>query len=134
MANYKLILPVFFILSAMLSLYGIYLFISTLSFRKNSVKVVGNVIEVKSRTNKNKQVIYAPVIAFKTEDGKEVRFESFSYKHTKNEVGDQMNILYDINNPSNAKTDDFRAIWGGTFLFLAIGLLGVIICGVLYRK
>lgn len=85
---------------------------------------------------------FAPVFEFDDADGERVRVysRSFSYPPVA-QVGDTIAVLYDPEEPEDARTDTFFAKWGvpliaGIFASLWFGgcLVGVLLLGWLRRK
>jgi hypothetical protein len=108
--------------------YGAYSLGTTLLLFKNAKKTSGIVVELKTAASNNRKrstrrVEYIPVVEFATAEGTRVTYTS---NVTVNNmavypVGTNVPILYQKDNPENARIDSFSQTWAGTFL-LPIGL------------
>ena len=66
---------------------------------------------------------YAPVVQFKTKEGKSITFKSSvsSNPHSYS-IGESIKVLYRESDPNNAIVNSFFALWGG---ILIVGGLGI---------
>jgi hypothetical protein len=77
-------------------------------------------------------IMYQPVIEFKTETGEMIRYtDPTSTSSPRHQIGDQVEILYDRNFPTNARENNFLSlhlpdaiVMGMGGIFLLMGLIG----------
>jgi hypothetical protein len=106
---------------------SVYLIINFWSFSSNSVQVSGTIssINVFGKTKPR----YNPSVRFETVTGATVEFEDSSYTTRPDyKVGDQVEVLYDARDPSNAKlksTFSSLLILPVVFSIVSVVLLGI---------
>jgi len=110
---------VIFFFGIVLAVYG-FSFLSELNdLEENAVRVKGTVTEL------NEKAIYrSPFVKFTTEDGQEIQFLSkFEYNvdFAMYEVGQTVDVIYDKNDPNNARIDAF---WEKHFPQMFLGIFG----------
>ncbi len=72
-------------------------------------------------TSERDSILYA-VVVFETGEGREVRFQGPSQDGlAKYEEGDKVDVLYDPENPEDARIDSFLGLWFGATMFWVIG-------------
>lgn len=100
---------------------------STRRFLKIAVSAPGQIVDfaTQSRTQANGQTSesHSAVVAFRTEDGQEHRFESQTWSQLQPDVGRRVSVLYDPKNPSEARRRSFFHFW---IVPLFIGLMGLV--------
>jgi len=105
--------------------FGIKFYFDNKKFSDNAVNVEGIVTNIKYKIGKNSTKIFAPEVEFKAVDGNQYTFvaETFSVE-SKNiyKVGQKIEVLYEDNNPQNAKINSFKELWFLAIWLLAIGL------------
>jgi hypothetical protein len=82
-----------------------------------------------------KKYLYRPVIRFKTEDGRTIKFSPpMATRPARCQVGDKVAVLYDPDKPQQAQINAFTYLWFYVLMllffglfFLAIGLLGLVL-------
>lgn len=111
--------------------YGFSFLLELRNLDSNGVKVKGTVVDI------NENAIYrSPYVKFTTSEGREITFLSelevnkdmFSYY-----VGQEVNVIYNKENPTDAKIDAF---WERNFPQLFLGCFGVVLLfiGFLIRR
>ncbi|MCL4868451.1 MAG: DUF3592 domain-containing protein [Anaerolineae bacterium] len=71
---------------------------------------------------------YYPVVEFKPNDGRPVQFTSgIGSSPPDYQEGEQVAVLYDPENPRQAYINSWKRLWFAPTLFIAIGLLPLII-------
>jgi len=84
----------------------------------------GKIIRMIEHKDKDEDTAYFPVFSFRDGQGKEQVIHSSSGSFPPAyEVGDTVPVLYNPNDPSNAKIDSFFSIWGIPFITGIIGLV-----------
>ena len=97
--------------------------------------VMGTVVEMKqhqSTSDNGSNILYQPVIEFKTESGEVITYtDPTSTSSPRHQIGDQVEIVYDRNFPTNARENDFLSlhfpdviVMGMGGFFLLMGLIG----------
>jgi hypothetical protein len=87
----------------------------------------GKVIEMVSHIRGSHHT-YAPKITFTAKDGKDCTFVTDTYSYPPAySVGQNVNVIYNLQNPSDAKVNSFFGIWGEPLLVLFWGLVVFII-------
>ena len=98
--------------------------------KRNGVMAEGTVVDVKEV--KYDDIVYHPIIEFETEYHIRVRFTSADSSSRMPEIGEQLVILYDPNNPERAVKYESKMFWSpflillfisSILIFLWIGLL-----------
>ncbi len=105
--------------SALICLYGLYFVGSTAILVAHSEKAQGIVTGLhpvrRLRINATEQnrISYFPIVAFQTQEGKPIHFESNvgAGGYGPYEVGDEVEVLYDPKNPTDARINSFIQLW-----------------------
>jgi len=95
----------------------------------------GTVVEMKQyeKTSDNgTTIMYQPIIEFRTETGEVIRYtDPTSTSSPRHQIGDQVEIVYDRNFPTNARENNFWSlhfpdaiVMGAGGFFLLMGLIG----------
>jgi Protein of unknown function (DUF3592) len=109
-------------LGVVLLVGGAIFFVHTKRFVAGAERTTGTVIDLSRKTDSEGEVAYYPVVRFTTAEGRTVEFVSSSGSSpaSKSE-GDRVEVLYDPDDPRDAKLSGFFDLW----LFpLAFGALG----------
>lgn len=96
---------------------------------------MGTVVEMKQyekTTDNGTSIMYQPVIEFRTETGEVIRYtDPTSSSSPRHQIGDQVEIVYDRNFPTNARENSFLSlhlpaaiVMGMGAFFLLVGLIG----------
>jgi hypothetical protein len=114
-----------FAIIGLLMMIGAWIFFQNgQKFMKEAVSATGMVVEsvyVKSRKGKGR---YYPVVEFQTVDGKSKTFRSDTGSSRPTyENGEQVSILYEKQNPANAKIAGFWELWGLSAVLAVFGLI-----------
>jgi hypothetical protein len=92
----------------------------TFRFVADSERADGTVVDlVESYDAENNRTSYYPVVHFETGEGRPVQFESDVT--TSDDVGDTVEVLYDPDDPNDAKLAGFFNLWGLSLIFGALG-------------
>jgi Protein of unknown function (DUF3592) len=98
----------------------------TLRFVTGSERADGTVVDLhESYDSEEDRTSYYPIVRFETADGRQIRFESDV--STSDDVGDTVEVLYDPDDPEDAKLAGFFNLWG---LPLIAGALGAAFAGI----
>jgi Protein of unknown function (DUF3592) len=94
--------------------------ILTFRFVADSERADGTVVDLReSYDPEDNTTSYYPVVRFETADGRQIRFESDA--STSDDVGDTVEVLYDPDDPEDAKLAGFFNLWGLSLIFGALG-------------
>jgi len=109
------------IAGVVLTLFGLLAARQTASFRSRAGAAVGRVTGLHDFVA-NDSAVTGPIVDFETADGKSVRFASRTGSNPSAfRVGDTVRVLYDRDQPEEAKVDSFVSLWLGPVLFTALG-------------
>lgn len=118
---------------------GAFLVLSTIfqkEKRKKDLKyasiTTGKVIDYKTKWQR-KAPIYLPEITFQTEQNEKITFveeEGSSFKDY--EIGDEVDVYYDADNPSSAGIMKYAGYDSMSVIVILLGI-GIMIFGMLYR-
>jgi len=97
-------------LLAAVMLYG------ALNLHWNGVRTTGEVIEIVTSTNDDGTELYKPRIRYQA-DGEREYLPSLSTNIGVPNVGDRVEVIYDINDPSNVSMDNGMDLWSLPALF-----------------
>ena len=97
--------------------------VHTIRFVQGADRAAGTVIELRSEVSDGDEVFY-PVVRFTTAEGRSVEFVSSSGSSPPSEsVGDEVEVLYDPDDPNDAQLSGFFHLW---LWPLVLGPLGLI--------
>ena len=98
---------------------GISSFLDTRSFLKESLVANGTVIDLIASSGSD-SITYKPMVEFKTINDQFITFTSSTSSNPPSyHTGEEVEVLYDPNNPNDAKISSFFSLWGlATVLFL----------------
>jgi hypothetical protein len=115
-------LCIFFIIGSVCILYASVLLVKNILFLRNSVSTNGTVIDFHTHRG-NKFTTYAPIVSFKTLDGRSIRFRSQIGGNSDDYVtGQQVTVLYSPVDPKNAEIYAFSPLWFPVITLSVIGL------------
>jgi hypothetical protein len=113
---------IFFIIGSGCLLYASVLLVKNILFLRNSVSTTGTVIDFHTHRG-NKFTTYAPIVSFKTLDGRSIRFRSQIGGNSDDYVtGQQVTVLYSPVDPKNAEIKAFSPLWFPVITLSVIGL------------
>jgi hypothetical protein len=131
---------------------GIFAFFRRRAQIKHSIVTTGSVVELLPQRQSGEYVIdknpvdgvkikpkylYRPVVSFKTESGRTVKFSaSVSSSPKPFQIGDQVEVIYVPDQPKKAQINRFMYLWFNVlmllffgFFALGMGLVGVLAAG-----
>ena len=113
---------VFGFVGSILFIIGVFIFIRTRAFISRAQAVKGTVIKMLSSSGSEGGTVYAPVFRFTTIEGQSMEVAESVYSNPPGySVGDVVEVLYDPQNPSNARTSKMGSLY---FVPLLLGGLG----------
>jgi hypothetical protein len=105
----------------------------TARFVAGSERAEGTVVDrVRSVDEEDDSVSFYPVVRFTTAAGRTVRFES--NVSTSDEIGDEVEVLYDPDDPTDARLSGFLNVWGFSLIFAGIGAVFITVSAVILRR
>jgi len=127
--------PFLMVLGVILLFVGWGWYIKTAKWAAAGGTAMGTVVEMnqhQSTSNNSTTTLYQPVIEFKTETGQVTRFtDPTSTSSPRYQIGDQVELVYDRNFPTNARENNFMSlhfpdaiVMGMGGFFLLMGLIG----------
>lgn len=119
---------VFGLVGGLLFVIGVFLFIRTRAFISSSQEVKGTVIRMLSSSGSEGGTVYAPVFKFTTIQGQVMEVEEKVYSSPPGfSVGEVVDILYDPQNPGNARAKKWSSLY---FVPLLLSGMGAIFGGI----
>ena len=117
---------VFSLVGGLLALIGVVLFIRTRTYISQAQRVKGTVIKMVYSTSNGGG--YAPVYQFKTLDGQNIVIQdSLSSNPPRFQVGQEIDVLYESENPQKARINKWMNLY---FVPVLLGGMGLIFGGV----
>ena len=105
-----------------LLLGAVYLSYNNYMFYKVSVDTTGVVYSFVEKKDSEGDYLYAPAISFITHQGDNYRFvSSTSSSKPSLNLKEEVEVLYDVTNPHNARLAGFWYSWLGVFVLTLIG-------------
>ncbi len=101
---------------------GLVFVVHTYFFLQQVVPGKGTIIQLMERPNDAGDMLYAAVFTFFDADGQQHKIVSSTASNPPiGDVGDDIAILYDPNDPENAEEDRFINLWGPAVIFTGLG-------------
>lgn len=99
------------------------LYYRTKSFIDRAERVQGAVVDYEVSSGSS-STMYYPVVEFVTKDGREIVWHSNTGSNSTGfKIGEKVRVLYDRDDPEEAKIVTFWQLWLGTFIAAALGFL-----------
>lgn len=100
---------------------GIFLTIKNIVFLSNATTTEGTIVGF-SKTKINSKTIYSPVIRFTSMTGNQIECASSTSSSIPSyNVGEKIEILYNVKSPHEVKVNDFSSKWGAISILILIG-------------
>lgn len=127
------------VIGVLLLTASVYCFIPARQFDSSALHVPGRIVKLERRgsgRNGNEVSVY-PVFTFVDQSGTahvihSSQTRAWSDRWARYAVGDTVEVLYLAGDPEQARLNDFMAIWGGTALLGAGGLLFMLVGAILW--
>lgn len=105
-----------------LLIVSVFVFLNTRNFINSSAKAQGTVIAHAQVRSSKGDITYAPVISFRTQDGRTVEFKSgTSSTAASPPVGQTVEVLYNPQTPEDAEINSFSSLWTLNIILAALG-------------
>lgn len=120
---------IFYFLSILFLLVGtpfvvvsIIILLNTLNLLSNSYKTLGKITGINEERQSKGGYMYSPVIKYKSDTGDEYVYSSATKTgYSSYKIGQEVELIYDKNNPQNARVNSILDIW---FLPIFMGVSG----------
>lgn len=100
----------------------VYLLVRTGSFVASAARTRGKVVDLAESRSSDGSSTWHPVVSFEV-GGEAVTFKSkFGARPAPYDIGDAVDVLYDPENPPDARIDSFRGLWLGAVIAGSLGL------------
>lgn len=119
----KYVAILLFITGLFFIFFGLKFLFHTIQFKKNAVKTIGTVIEVKTSTGRTTSITYSPVLEFATLDGEKHIYDVSKFNYTKYKLGDKIEIVYLKKDPRNVNLNTFYDIFITPIVVIFLGIL-----------
>ena len=108
---------------------AIYAFVDTKAWLGRSVEAEGSVVEMVRVVDRDTHSsMFAPLVRFKTADGKSIEFQSSTQSNPPAYyAGQTVTVLYDPGKPNSAAIAGLFSIWG---VALILGIIGTVFTGI----
>jgi LPXTG-motif cell wall-anchored protein len=114
--------PIAIVIGLGIGYFGWTMRIDTLEFVDSAQSASGSVVEVEARTDSDGDTLFYPVFEFTTAEGEEIQFRSNSGSNPPSrDKGEKVEILYDPNQPQNARENSFSGLWMFSTILLVFG-------------
>jgi hypothetical protein len=124
----KWVLRLFLAIGVGLLVVGAVAFVRTAQFVAEAERATGTVIYLSGETDSEGDVLYHPVVSFTTSEAETVQFVSaVGSSPPSAEPGDRVDVLYDPDDPYDAKLSGFFDLW---FSSGVLGILGGMFIGI----
>ncbi|MGH3116925.1 MAG: DUF3592 domain-containing protein [Gaiellales bacterium] len=123
-----LVLGVVFLVVAAVTL------VLTLRFVAGAERATGTVIDLSRETDSEGEVVFYPVVSFTTAEGRTLEFRSSSGSSFPPQPGDRVEVLYDPDDPKDARLSGFFDLWGLPIVFGFIGAVASFVSVVFLRR
>jgi hypothetical protein len=118
-----LVVPLFLLVGLGLCVGGGYWGWITYSFMQTASRAPGTVVEVTQYRDSEGDNVYSPVVEYTLPSGRTVRFEEdLRSSPPSHRVGDEVEVLYNPENPEEARINSVFNVWFGPGLLLGLGV------------
>jgi Protein of unknown function (DUF3592) len=106
---------------------GVVILVDTARFVSEADRATGTVIDLSRSVDEEGSVTFSPVVRFTTAQGRTIEFVSSSSSSSPPQQGDDVEVLYDPDDPGDARLAGFFDLW---FLPVAFTVLGAAACAI----
>jgi hypothetical protein len=119
---------IFLVIGIVLTLLGVWLMQRARAFKRKALAAEGHYVDAMWRTSKVNRYTAYPVVEFQTADGRTIQFEGrVGVPWARGKIGHSVKVLYDPANPEEAVVDSMVEFWSSALIFLAVGILWLIV-------
>ena len=102
----------FLAVGVVILIVGAVIFVRTVQFLAEAEQATGTVVDLSGETDSEGTVIFYPVVLFMTAEGETIEFVSSSGSSPPSESpGDQVEVIYDPDDPYDAKLSGIFHVW-----------------------
>ena len=135
----KIIFKVIFAFGIIFVLSGIVMVFNRILFLNNAITVQGEVISLQKEITKDNDnhtsIIYKPEVKFQTKSGEVITFVSKVGSNPPSfSVGRIIEVVYNPEYPNNAELNSFLSLWFVQMVFIALGVIFIVISIVASKK
>jgi hypothetical protein len=105
----------------------------TIRFVEKAERVTGTVVDISRERDSEGSVFFHPVVRF-TVDQRTITFRSSSGSGNPPVIGDSVDVLYDPDDPQDAKLAGFVDLWLGPLVLGGIGVVALTVALVALRR
>ena len=129
----KIILKIIFLIGVLELLGAIYLYSSTSEFLAKAKVAKGKVINLVAFSSTNNSMTYSPVFQFKDQSGKIHTIQSASSSNPPSyEIGEEVKIFFNPENPKEAKLDGIFDLWGASIVLGIVALGSILLSSIVF--
>jgi hypothetical protein len=99
---------------------------TTARFVSGAERTGGTVIDLSRSEDSEGSVTYSPIVRFKVE-GRTIQFTASSSSSSPPSVGERVEVLYDPDDPHDARLSGFLDLWGGPMIVGGLGIVFAVI-------
>jgi hypothetical protein len=126
--RFFLVLGVVFLVVAVVTL------VLTLRFVAGAEHATGTVIDLSRETDSEGEVVFYPIVSFTTAKGRTLEFRSSTSSSFPPQPGDRVEVLYDPDDPQDARLSGFFDVWLLPIVFGFIGTVASAVSLVFIRR
>ncbi len=130
----KFISILLFVVGILLLFFGAFFLFYALQFKKNAIKTIGTVIEVKTSTGRTTSITYSPVLEFTTLDGEKHIYDVSRFSYIKYKIGDKINLVYSRKDPADVNVDSFYNVFIPPIVVLSLSVICMLAALIIYFK
>lgn len=113
---------IFMLIGLAVTIVGIVILINTLAFVEQAKEADAIVVEISRFTNTDGYLEFIPHLEYTSDKGGTVEFDWFAESEPSYDTGEIVPILYDPENPSDIKINDFGNVWLLPVIVISMGL------------
>ena len=115
---------IFLFVAAILLAIGVFLWMRTRRFLRTAVDTTGVIVDLIESSGSEGGTVYQAVVEFQTREGRTVRWtESMASSPAAGDVGDQLPMKYNPENPQEARIARFFRMWFVSVLLTGMGAM-----------
>ena len=121
----------FLVLGLALSAGAFVAFARTRTFLATAYTTTGVVLALEAYQDSDGDTLYRPVLRFRTHEGEETEFRTnVGSSSDRFEVGQRLDVLYNPEEPSDARIQSFMQLWLPTLILGVLGGVFVLVGGI----
>jgi hypothetical protein len=113
-------------------IFGVVMLVRTVQFVSKAERTTGTVVAVHEDTDSDGTTVYYPDVEFNTAAGETIKFSSHSSSNASE--GDEVDVLYDPDNPHDARLAGLLDVWMIAVIPLILGAVFIPVGWYLWRR